>query len=89
MSLRVSVRKRKCVHEDAAKRGSQVKRMIRRVARLQAQRNGYFDGHISKRQNIGTFETRKLVAKMHRLREKHLDAAEKGTGPRGVRAHGH
>ena len=55
--------RRSCVPHDPCKKAAAVKRMVRRVARTQAQRNGYFGGYICKRQKVGKLEIRKCTEK--------------------------
>ena len=53
-----------------------VARMIRRAQSVQATRNGYFGGYISKRQKCGKFEAKKCMQKMHALRIRQVGKTE-------------
>ena len=68
--------KRRCIPKQGAKRERVLRRLARRVAQIQTQRNGYFGGYICKRQKIGKLEVRKCINKMHKLRELHKDKSE-------------
>ena len=65
---------RKCIPAEPGKQAASLRRMIRTVARTQAQRNGYFGGYISKRQKVGKLEARKCIEKMKTLRAGLVDS---------------
>ena len=67
------IKEQRCIPKDSAKRRAKRQRVLRRpaqrVTRIKSQRNGYFDGHMCKRQKIGVLEIRKGINKMRKLRK--------------------
>ena len=51
-------------------------KMVRRMARSQATRTGYFGGYMCKRQMAGHMETKKCIDKMHSLRARTAGLSE-------------
>ena len=59
-----TVCKRNCVKKR------NLKKLTKKVVRIQSTRNGYFGGYINKRQLVGSLETKKCVDKMYTLRDR-------------------
>ena len=69
-------------HEDeycrkSCTKRSSMKKLARKMIRIQATRNGYFGGYINKRQPAGDLETKKCVDKMYTLRQRSMGKSEK------------
>ena len=65
-----SVCKRSCAKKTS------LKKLARKMMRIQATRRGYCGGYIFKAQHVGAFETKKCIDKMYKLRERTLGKSD-------------